>query len=226
VVKAETEVAPADAVTYPPIKPAASPDRTAGNGAQPPVPVVKADTGLAQADAVPYPRIKPAASPDRTARDGTTELAERPTPAVKADTEFVQATAAPRDPSIEPAPAAGRGSGEKVVLAEQLPSSSSANSPSTSKSSTNRSATTETKKERQAAVARETKEGRSTRDREREGESRRNKDDAANARKIIVAMRQRAEPARYQWSGPATPALRDHPMRLRAWAASSPATCH
>jgi hypothetical protein len=145
---------------------------------------------------------------------------------VKADTEFVQATAAPRDPSIEPAPAAGRGSGEKVALVEQLPSSSSANSPSTSKSSTNRSATTETKKERQAAVARETKEGRSTRDREREGESRRNKDDAANARKIIVAMRQRAEPARYQWSGPATPALRDHPMRLRAWAASSPATCH
>jgi hypothetical protein len=221
-VKAETELAQADAVTYPPIKPAASPDRTAGNGAQRPVPAVKADTELAPADAVTYPPIKPAPSP----RDGATGLAERPTPAVKADTEFVQATAAPLDASIEPAPAAERGSGEKVALAEQQPSSSLANSPSTSKSSTNRSSTTETKKERQAALPRETKEGRSTRDREREGESRRSKDDAAHARKTIVAMRQRAEPARYQWSGPATPALRDHPMRLRAWAASSPATCH
>ena len=225
-VKVETEVAQADAVTYPPIKPAASPDRTAGSGVQPPVPAVKADTELAQADSVPYPRIKPAPSPDRTAKDGTTGPVEGPTPAVKADTEFVQAIAAPLDPSIEPAPADERGSGEKVALAEQQPSGSLANNPSTSNPSTNRSSTTETKKERQAALPRETKEGRSTRDREREGESRRSKDDAANARKTIVAMRQRAEPARYQWSGPATPALRDHPMRLRAWAASSPATCH
>ena len=231
-VKVETEVAQADAVTYPPIKPAASPDRTAGSGVQPPVPAVKADTELAQADAVPYPRIKPAPSPDRTAKDGTTGPVEGPTPAVKADTEFVQAIAAPLDPSIEPAPADERGSGEKVALAEQQPSGSLANNPSTSNPSTNRSSTTETKKERQAALPRETKEGRSTRDREREGESRRSKDAAAaNARKTIVAktivaMRQRAEPARYQWSGPATPALRDHPMRLRAWAASRPRICH
>jgi hypothetical protein len=217
-------------VTYR-IKPAPIPDRTAGSGTQPPVPAVQADTELAQADAVTYPRIEPDPSPDRTARDGTTGPAERPTPAVEAAPEFAQAAAAPLDASIEPAPAAERGSGEKVAPAEQQPSSSLAGSPSTStsstnRSSTNRSSTTETKKERQAALPRETKEGRSTRDRERESESRRSKDDAANARKTIVAMRQKAEPVRYHWSGPATPALRDHPMRLRAWAVSSPATCH
>jgi hypothetical protein len=220
-VKADTELVQADVVTYPPIKPAASLDPTAGSGGQPPVPAVKADTELVQADAVTYPPIKPAPSPDRTARDGTTGQAERATPAVGAGTEFAQATAALLDPSIEPAPAAERGSGEKVALAEQQPSSSLANNPSTSSSST-----TETRKERQAALSRETKEDRSTRAREREGESRRSKNDAANARKAIVAMRQKAEPARYQWSGPATLALRDHPMRLRAWAASRPLTCH
>jgi hypothetical protein len=217
-VRADTEVAQADAVTDPRTKPAVSPDRTAGDGAQPPVPAVKADTELAQADAVTYPRIKPAPSPDRTARDGATAQAERATPAVKANTESEQANATLLAPSIEPAPAAERGAGAKVALAEQQPSSSLANSPSTKTSST-----MEPKKERQAALPRETKEDRSTRDREREGESRRSKNDAANARKTIVAMRQKAEPARYQWSGPA---MRDHPMRLRAWGASSPATCH
>jgi len=225
-VKADAELAQAEAVTYPPFKPAPSPARTAGNGTQPLVPAVKADTEVAQAAAVPYPPIKPALSGDRAARDGTTGSAERPTPAVKADTELAQATAAPLGASIEPAPAVERGSREKVVLAEQQPSSSLASSPSTSKSSANRSSTTETKKERQAALPRATKEDRSTRDREHEGESRRSKDDAANARKTIVAMRPKAEPARYQWSGPATPGLRDHSMRMRAWAASSPATCH
>jgi hypothetical protein len=216
-VKADTEVAQADAITYPRIKPAPSPDRTAGDGAQPPVPAVKADTELTQAGAA---QIKPAPSPDRTARDGTTGQAERPTAAVKADTEFAQATAAALDPSVAPAPAAERGSGEKVALAEQQPSSSLANSPSTSRSST-----TETKQERQAVLPRETKEDRSTRDREREGESRRSKNDAANARKAIVPKRQMAEHARLQWSGPATLALRDHPMRLRAPMPSHPATC-
>jgi hypothetical protein len=93
-----------------------------------------------------------------------------------------------------------------------------ANSPSTS-----RSPTTETKKERQAALPRETKEDRSTRDREREGESRRSKNDAANARKIVVATRQKAEQTRHQWSGPASLALHGHHMRLRTTAASYPA---
>jgi hypothetical protein len=223
-VKANTELAQKKIVTYR-IKPAPIPDRTAGSGAQPPVPAVTANTELAPADAVTYPPIKPVPVPDRTARDGTTERAEPLTPAVRANTEFAHATAAP-EPAIEPAVGGDREAAQKAEPVEQQPSSSLANSPSTSKSSANRSSTTETKKERQAALPRETKEGRSTRDREREGESRRSKDDAANARKTIVAMRQRAEPARYQWSGPATPALRDHPMRLRAWAASSPATCH
>ena len=176
---------------------------------------MKAGAELAQADAVTYPLIKPAPSPDRTARDGTTGQAGRPTPAVKADTEFAQAIAAP-EPSTEPAAAGDREAEQKAQPAEQQPPNSLAN----------RSSTTETKKERQAALSRETKEDRSTRGREREGEFRRSKNDAPNARKAIVAMRQKAEPAQYEWSGPATLALRDHPMRLRAWAASSPVKCH
>jgi hypothetical protein len=213
-VKADAELAQADTVTYPRIEPAPIPDRTAGNGAQPPAPAVKADTELAQADAVTYPRIKPAPIPDRTAGSG----AQPPAPAVKADTEFAQATAAPLGPSIEPAPAAERGSGEKVALAEQEPPL--ANGPSTIRSST-----TETKKERQAALSREAKEDRSTRDREREAETRRSRNDAANARKVVVPKRQMVEHARLQWSGPATFALRDHPMRLRAPMAWHSKTC-
>lgn len=223
-VKANTERAQTKIVTYR-IKPAPIPDRTAEDGAQPPVPAVKADTELAPADAVTYPPIKPAASPDRTARDGTTGQAEPLTAAAKADTEFAQATAAP-EPSIEPAAAGDREAEQKAEPAEQHPPSSLANRSSTDNFSAMRSSTTETKKERQVALPRETKEDRSTRDRERVGESRRSKNDAANARKAIVAKRQMAEQARYQWSGPATLALRDHPMRQRAWAASSPATCH
>ena len=56
-VKADTELAPADAVTYPPIKPAASPDRTAEDGAtgqaEPLTAAVKAHTEFVQANRRP-----------------------------------------------------------------------------------------------------------------------------------------------------------------------------
>jgi hypothetical protein len=149
------------------------------------------------------PRINPAPSPDRTAGDGTTGQAEPPAPVVKANTEFAQANAAPPEPSIEPAAAAERGAGEKAELAGQQPPNSS----------TNRSSTMETK-ERQA-LPRETQEDGSRREQEQEGEFRRSKSDSANARKAVVAKRQKAKQARQQWNGPSALALRDHPMRLR-----------
>jgi hypothetical protein len=82
-VKANTELAQANAVTYPRIKPAPSPDRTARDGtvgqAERPTSAVKANTESAQANlAPPDPSIAPAPTAERRSEEKVELPQQRP----------------------------------------------------------------------------------------------------------------------------------------------------